>query len=254
MKKTLFFLLMTVSTLLTYAQPKIVAHRGHWRTEGSAQNSIKSLQEAVRVGCWGTEFDVWITADGVPVVFHDATVNGIRLEDTTYEVLMKLRLANGEFIPTLQQYLTEGKKYPECKMIFEIKSHRTPEREDRIATLGVELVHMLGMEKQVEYIAFSRHMCEKLHSLDPNAKIAYLNGDLPPKVVKEEMGISGIDYNYKVFEKHPEWLAEAKECGLEVNVWTVDGEEALTHHANLKGIDIITTNDPEILKNVLEKK
>ncbi len=254
MKRILLFLTVATCTLLMYAQPKIVAHRGHWRTEGSAQNSIKSLQEAVRVGCWGSEFDVWITADGIPVVFHDATVNGIRLEDTTYAELMKIRLQNGEFIPTLQQYLTEGKKYPQCRMIFEIKSHRTPEREDKIARLAVGMVHMLGMEKQVDYIAFSRYVCERLHALDPNAKIAYLNGDVRPRLVKEEIGISGIDYNYKVFEKNPDWIAEAKECGLEVNVWTVDGEEALTHHANLKGIDLITTNDPEILKKILEKK
>lgn len=58
------------------AQPKIVAHRGFWRTAGSAQNSLTSLQKSAELGLYGSEFDVWITADGVPVVFHDAVWDG----------------------------------------------------------------------------------------------------------------------------------------------------------------------------------
>ena len=68
------------------------------------------------------------------------------------------------------------------------------------------------------------------------------------------MGLSGIDYNEGVFKKHPEWLQEAKQLGIEVNVWTVDGEDNLRHHANLDGIDIITTNDLEILKGILAEQ
>ena len=239
--------------IAAFAQPKIVAHRGYWRTEGSAQNSITSLKKAAEIGCYGSEFDVWITADGVPVVFHDATVNGIRIEDTTYATLMNIRLANGEFIPTLQQYLTEGAKLEGCQLILEIKTHRNDERNKRAADMAVELVKMLGLEQKTEYIAFSKVVCQRLHEITPASKIAYLNGELSPAQVKE-MGISGIDYNEKVFVKHPEWLQEAKQLGIEVNVWTVDGEENLRHHATLDGIDIITTNDPEVLKGILAEQ
>ena len=113
--------LLCLTCLACLAQPKVVAHRGYWTTEGSAQNSIASLQKAAEIGCWGSEFDVWMTADGIPVVFHDATIDGIRIEDTTYATLMNHRLQNGEFIPTLQQYLTEAKRLTNCRLIFEIK-------------------------------------------------------------------------------------------------------------------------------------
>ena len=64
MQRYFFSLLLTFCTLVCLAQPKVVAHRGYWTTEGSAQNSIASLQKAAEIGCWGSEFDVWMTADG----------------------------------------------------------------------------------------------------------------------------------------------------------------------------------------------
>ena len=239
--------------LTAVAQPKIVAHRGYWRTDGSAQNSITSLQKAAAVGCYGSEFDVWLTADGVPVVFHDATIDGIRIEDTTFATLMNHRLQNGEFIPTLQQYLTEGSKIEGCQLILEIKPHRNEVRDKRIADVCVDLVRTLGLEKKTEYISFSKVVCQRLHEITPDSKVAYLNGELSPAQIKE-MGLTGIDYNEKVFVKHPEWLQEAKQLGVEVNVWTVDGEENLRHHVNLQGVDLITTNDPEILKGILAEQ
>ena len=252
--KRIFILMAALLVGLTaMAQPKIVAHRGYWRTDGSAQNSITSLQKAAAVGCYGSEFDVWITADGVPVVFHDATIDGIRIEDTTFATLMNHRLQNGEFIPTLQQYLTEGSKIEGCQLILEIKPHRNEVRDKRIADMCVELVRTLGLEKKTEYISFSKVVCQRLHEITPDSKVAYLNGELAPAQIKE-MGLTGIDYNEKVFVKHPEWLQEAKQLGVEVNVWTVDGEENLRHHANLQGVDLITTNDPEILKGILAEQ
>ena len=252
--KRIFILMAALLVGLTaVAQPKIVAHRGYWRTDGSAQNSITSLQKAAAVGCYGSEFDVWITADGVPVVFHDATINGIRIEDTTFATLMNHRLQNGEFIPTLQQYLSEGAKIEGCQLILEIKGHRNEVRDKRIADMCVELVRTLGLEKKTEYISFSKVVCQRLHEISPESKVAYLNGELSPAQIKE-MGLTGIDYNEKVFVKHPEWLQEAKQLGVEVNVWTVDGEENLRHHVNLEGVDLITTNDPEILKGILAEQ
>lgn len=251
MQRLINLFLLTLCSLIVLAQPRVVAHRGHWRTEGSAQNSITSFQKAANIGCWGSEFDVWVTADGVPVVFHDGTIDGIRIEDTTYATLMNHRLANGEFIPTLQQYLLEAQRWPDCRLIFEVKPHRNAKRDALISELSVELVNMLGLASRTDYISFSKNACKRLHELAPEAHVAYLNGDLSPEQIKE-MGLTGIDYSIKTFEKHPEWPLEAKKFGLEVNVWTVDGEEDLARYAKMPGIDIITTNDPEILIKIIK--
>lgn len=85
--------------------------------------------------------------------------------------------------------------------------------------------------KQVEYISFSKYICETLAKLTPESEIAYLVGDISPKELKEK-GINGIDYHYKVFEKKPEWVKEAHDLGMKVNVWTVNNTEDIKTCSN----------------------
>jgi len=57
-----------------------IAHRGDWRS--APENTIEAFQAALRVpGCDGIEFDVRGSADGVPVVIHDETLNRVQRVD-----------------------------------------------------------------------------------------------------------------------------------------------------------------------------
>lgn len=249
MKKALFASFfccaLSMAPLTLMAQHKVVAHRGYWKAEGSAQNSLASLRKAAEVGCYGSEMDVYRTIDGVLVVNHDSKIDDVRIEDTTYPNLQYRRLANGEYLPTLIQYLQEGARYPQMKIVLEIKSHRDAAREQQVTDDIVKLVHDLGLQQQVEYIAFSRVVCARVHEVDPQAKIAYLNGDLSPQEVKN-LGWTGIDYEKGVFQRNPSWSREAKELGLEVNVWTLRGEDDIKAHQTDPNIDLFTTDDPDV--------
>jgi len=85
-KKRFFGLLMTalLFSSMAYSQTKVIAHRGYWDYPGSAQNSIVALYKAHEVKTYGSEFDVSITADGVPVVNHDNDIQGFIIENTNY--------------------------------------------------------------------------------------------------------------------------------------------------------------------------
>ena len=96
---------MCAVTLTGTAQTKVIAHRGYWKCEGSAQNSIRSLERANEIKVYGSEFDVHLTADNVPVVFHDRKIEGKDIQTTPYAELKDLKLPNGETLPTLEQYL-----------------------------------------------------------------------------------------------------------------------------------------------------
>lgn len=54
-----------------------------------------------------------------------------------------------------------------------------------------------------------------------------------------------------VLRKHPQWVKEAHDLGLEVNVWTVDSEEDMKYFIGL-GVDYITTDYPERLQALLK--
>ena len=105
---------------------KIIAHKGYHPGE-IPENSLAALKEAQKLDVYGSEFDVYRTADGKVVVYHDRTlsVNGVskNVFDCTYEELQTVRLSNGENIPTLEQFLEQGKQAPQMKLICEIKYH-----------------------------------------------------------------------------------------------------------------------------------
>lgn len=223
---------------------QIIAHRGYWDTEGSAQNSIAALIKADNIQVYGSELDVWLSSDGVPMVNHDATTpeHKLVLEKTTAAQLKQEKLANGENLPTLEEYLQKGKECKHSKLIIELKPHSSKEREDSLTVKVLAMVKKFKMENKVEYISFSLNAVKELIRLAPKAKVYYLSGSLSPKELKE-IGCAGLDYNLGVMKKNENWFDEAKKYGLKVNVWTVNKKEDIQYLID-KGADFITTNDP----------
>lgn len=230
---------------------RAVAHRGYWTCEGSAQNSLTSLQKAYEAGCWGSELDIWLTADGQLVVNHDAhTLDGLDIEKTDSGRLLKSKLKNGETLPSLEAYLDAGKSLAPMVLVLELKTQSTPERNIELARKVVELVKAKKMEDRVEYIAFSNLVGTELIRLAPEARVAYLNGDKTPAELKE-LGYTGLDYEDRVLKAHEEWIDEAHRLGLTVNVWTVNDEDDLQYFIDRKA-NFITTNEPVLLLELLK--
>ncbi|WP_075559000.1 glycerophosphodiester phosphodiesterase family protein [Parabacteroides timonensis] len=254
MKKRLILSMLLTAFLCgssAFSQTKVIAHRGYWDCEGSAQNSITALNKAHEVGVYGSEFDVLITADGIPVVNHNDSIQGFCIETSLYEEIKDLKLKNGETLPTLEDYLIQGKQNKGTQLILEIKPHKRVVNEDRAVTAILALVQKYQLEEQVEYISFSMNICKELIRRAPAAQVAYLRGEISPADLKV-LGFTGLDYHYKVFEKNPTWIQEAKNAGLTVNVWTVD-DPAVMQSMIEQNVDFITTDKPEQLKEIVKK-
>jgi glycerophosphoryl diester phosphodiesterase len=248
----LMIMLLSCSENPRFNQNKVIAHRGAWKASNNPQNSIASLQEAVSLGCEGSEFDVWMTEDHVLVVNHDADFLGIPIETSTYEELLEKKLSNGENIPTVEEYLREGLKQNRTKLVFEIKtSGVSKERSLEVAEKSVQKVKELGAEKWVDYIAFDYDICLKVMEMDPAAKVAYLNGDKTPGSLKEA-DFFGLDYNINVMRENPDWIKEAHDLGLTVNVWTVNKEEDMLWLLD-EDVAFISTDEPELLFELIDK-
>ena len=234
---------------------KICAHRGFWKCEeaGNAQNSIASLREAQKNGFWGSEFDVHLTADNVVVVNHDPSINGISIRKHTYHQLLKALLPNGERIPTLGEYLKQGAQ-SSCMLVLEIKPQKTVYRTLKLAKACVEELrrHNLLAPSRVMFISFSFEACQWIAEELPGFGNQYLEGDKDPETV-HAAGINGIDYHYIAFRKHPDWVERAHALGMDVNVWTVDSKSEMEYLRDL-GVDVITTNRPLLLREVLEEE
>jgi len=165
--------------------------------------------------------------------------------------LKNITIANGEKIPTLDQLLERAKSLKHTKLIFELKSHSTPERDREAAKYSVDMINEKGLTKQTEYIAFSLEAAKELHRLSPETPVYYLNGDLSPKELKD-LGLAGLDYHYGVMRKNPNWFKEAKDLGLKINIWTVNKPEIMKEMIDA-GADFITTDEPELLQQVIRE-
>lgn len=247
-RKHILGLVLMLLPLMAGAETRIIAHRGYWDYAGGAENSLAALRAADRIGAYASELDVHITRDGKVVVYHndDIVMGGGRdtvlIETARFADIRRVRLPNGERLPTLSSYLAEARRLT-CRLVVEVKAHRSPEAEDRCVREVLRLVRAAGLEDRVEYISFSKHACERLHAWAPKAKVAYLEGDLAPRQVKE-LGLTGIDYHESVFKSHPEWVEESHALGLTVNVWTVNDPQKMEWLVKM-GVDFITTNRPE---------
>ena len=235
--------------------PSVVAHRGYWKCEGGAQNSISSLANAAAIKVWGSEFDVWMTADDTLVVNHDPKLHHVMLKDAKFADVKNLQLDNGELISTVDQYLTKGLEYPDMQMVFEIKTYKDVSDtayEARVVPAVIGAVKKYGLENRTTFIAFSLTLCEQIAKLMPENTVQYLNGDLSPKEVFEH-GINGIDYHYSCFKEHPEWVKEAHDLGMSVNCWTVNSASDIKQMIAL-GVDQITTNEPTLAQKLISGK
>lgn len=178
-------------------------------------------------------------------------VKDLVIQESTFDKVRNTLLGNGEKVPTLREYLLAGKSDPSTQLILEIKKHPTPERENEIVAKTMAMVEELGLEKRVEYISFSWNICEQIRKADRKAVVYYLNGEKSPAELKKA-GMNGLDYSLKVIKKHPEWVKQAHDLGLKVNVWTVNKEEDMAAMLDL-GVDFITTNNPVELKALIGK-
>ena len=230
---------------------KVIAHRGAWKNTGAPENSIAALNHAVAMGCEGSEFDVHMSADYLPLINHDPSIQGISIAKTNAVELLKMKLDNGEPLPTLENYLKAGMAQTKTKLILEIKpSELGKESSIALARKVVTLVEKLHAQAWVDYISFDYGACLEVMKLAPYAKVAYLRGDKTPTELAADH-FFGLDYNFSVLQKNPDWIQDAKNKKLTINVWTVNDKPALEEFLK-KGVDFITTNEPELLLSMVK--
>lgn len=231
----------------------IVAHRGFWNCEeaGYAQNSIASLKLAQENGFWGSEFDVQLTQDEVPIVNHNNDINGILISETVLDTLKLQLLPNGEHPSTLDEYLEQGAKCATTMLVFELKSQKDTSRNDILWTKSVESLkaHDLYDPARVIFITFDPYLCDRIAAEAPEFTNQYLAKNRSVEELASR-GINGIDFIYNQFRADSTIYPKARANGMSVNVWTVDDDSTMVEFFDL-GVDYLTTNKPLLAREIL---
>lgn len=112
-----------MNILLDAEARPVIGHRGN--RAYAPENTIESLAQAVATGADAIEFDVRFTADGVPVVHHDPTVN--RTTDGRGEIA-RMTFAQLKELDAGSNFTTDGgKTFP-----YRGKGHRIPSLDEVI--------------------------------------------------------------------------------------------------------------------------
>ena len=118
--------------------PIAFAHRG--ARAHAPENTLASFELALKLGATGLESDVWVTADGIPVLDHDGIVKkSLRRNQPIGELL---RSALPEHVPSLAEMIERcGSDYdlsldlkdPESgRLVIDVVTEANPALRDRL--------------------------------------------------------------------------------------------------------------------------
>lgn len=96
----------------------VLAHRGYHAK--LPENTLAAFESAVNLGADGIETDVQVTRDGVPILFHDTTIQGQAVAGLTHAELCRL---SQRAVPTLVSALDA---WPDPFWNLEIKMRTDP--------------------------------------------------------------------------------------------------------------------------------
>jgi glycerophosphoryl diester phosphodiesterase len=219
------------------ARTLILGHRG---ASGEApENTLRAFALAAEQGADGVELDVQPSADGVPVIMHDDTVdrttNGRgRVADLTCAALAALDAGAGERVPTLEEALTLARG----RLVVDIEI-KDPGVEPSVAAL----VDRLGMADEVAISSFYPASLAAMRATAPHLRRWLLSGEWSASVLQAaiDLGAAGVAPNVRRIDAA--LVQAARASGLAVVAWTVNAPADFDRLLAL-GLDAIITDFP----------
>lgn len=235
-------------------RPRNFAHRG---ASGRApENTLLAFRYAFELGADAIECDVQLSADGFPVILHDATLDRTTngrgpVAARSLEELRRLDAGAGERIPTLQEVLDLCREAGKL-VNLEVKADSLAEAQAIARVVGQALEQGQHHERAL-VSSFWLPGVAALKQAYPTIRTATLHGGLRWRFLSmlraaQECGANAIHPQSALVSRG---LVEAAHAaGLEVNVWTVDQPKTMQRLLSW-GVDGIMTNYPEVLRRVL---
>lgn len=249
--------------------PLIIGHRG--ASAAAPENTLAAFARAIEAGADGIEFDVRLSADGVPVVIHDATlartglIKGV-VADLSAEVLQTTSVGSWfRRHPNAGEVDFSNEKLPSLRQVFELFADHAGllylemksevGEGDRLAAEVVGTIRKHSMGERVIVSSFDISSVKAVKKVDSGIRTAAV---FEPKVsrpvalvrrmklveIAKACGADEIALHHALAGRR--LVEKAKQSQLEVVVWTVDNPRWI-ERARSQGIRALITNDPAIM-------
>jgi glycerophosphoryl diester phosphodiesterase len=212
--------------------PLVIAHRG--ASSDAPENTPAAFEAAIALGADAVELDVRRTSDGVLVVHHNASRRGVPVAMLTHSALVRLSRNEPPLLDTVLD-LCAG----QIGLDIEIKE---PGYEMEV----IEKASRRFSREQLLYTSFEESVISAIRRLDPNAHCGLLVG--PGRLRSRTQRYEALPFDLAercgadVLAVH-QWLAplrgrsrrvpgtgllaEARQRGFPMMVWTVNGPQRL---------------------------
>ena len=244
------------------AIPLIIAHRG--ASAHAPENTIAAIAAAIDAGADGVEFDVRLSGDGVPVVFHDADLARIagrheRIRDLSAEDLANVDVGKWfaekrgrsgfevEMIPTLAKVVElldgfAGRVYIELKA--------EDENYQDLTAAVADVIRGCPAFDSIVVKSFRLGIIPQMKALLPGIRTAGLFGPQILTYLRRKRYIVALagEFGADELSLHTSLAGKklcrlAAEVGMPVIIWTADNERWI-NRSRERRIAAVITNDP----------
>ena len=265
--------------------PTVQGHRGAPLLE--PENTLAGFQRAAEVGADSVELDVFMTKDGIPVVFHGGMASAkvrekVKLlhpdsdpNDFLVGELSTLTKTEGNIQDLAMAEIGTLELNPagyDCPMDrISQPSAYIPTLQEALLlcrTLGlhvtvelkgidtpkpvVKMLQSLGMVEKVTVSSFTWSLVEEAKALEPDLHIALLFVEPPADTMEHALKYNASELHFRYDTVTKELVADAHRHGLTTMAWfrsphSMKNEESYFFQLIEAGIDVICTNQPDAL-------
>ena len=209
--------------------PLLLGHRGARVFRQIPENPLASFELCLQHGCDGFEFDVRRSADWQAVIFHDATIGGMEIENTASKSLP---------LSTLEDVLRQfaGRAFLDIEL--------------KVAGLEAQTLAALRTHPpQKGYVvsSFLSDVLTVIHDLDPVIPLGFLCETRDRLRGWREMPAEWVIPQFKWADG--ELVELVHTAGKRIMVWTVNRAERMREFAEW-GVDAIISDETELAAQV----
>lgn len=236
-------------------QVEITAHRGS--SQKAPENTISAIQAAMEEMADSTEIDVQLTADGVVVLCHDASLKRVAgvnrpVSSMTWDQIQKLDAGSwfsksyaGEKIPSLEEVLEECRG--RMHLNIEIKNMGA---DSDLPARVVELIQKAGMEEQCVITSTSLSYLKAVKEIAPQILTGYIISAAYGNFYSSD-AIDFISLRYSFVDKRLVENVHAQ--GKGIFAWTVNSKSEIERLMML-GVDGIITDRPVLAREIVYRE
>lgn len=211
-----------------------IAHRGlHDENANIFENTLSATRAAVDHN-YNIEVDLHISSDGVPIVFHDITLDRLTRErgsvrqKTIHELQQMKIMDTQDTIPSLVEFLNlvDGK----VAVVLELKGHEIPQRDQGF--VGAVAEALSNYKGRAAIMSFDHHLLQDARKIAPHLPLG-LTAYKDDSAYNEHMEIAAacnVDFiSYELENLDTRFVSEFRETGRPIISWTIKTKEDLIY-------------------------